>query len=176
MKTVVITGSARGLGFEMAKQFRMNNFNVVISDVLEEKLKEAYSKLEEIKSEGEILDVVCDVTKEADLQNLMNQTIQKFESVDIWINNAGVNQNMIPIWEVDTKQIDRLIDIDLKGAMIGSKIAMNQMIKQGFGQIYGIEGYGSNDAMMLGLSVYGTSKRALTYFLKALIILSRFLK
>lgn len=41
MKTVVITGSARGLGFEMAKQFRMNNFNVVISDVLEEKLKEA---------------------------------------------------------------------------------------------------------------------------------------
>ena len=168
MTTVVITGSARGLGFEMAKQFRMNNFNVVISDVLEEKLKEAYSKLEEIKSEGEILDVVCDVIKEADLQNLMNQTIQKFESVDIWINNAGVNQNMIPIWEVDTKQIDRLIDIDLKGAMIGSKIAMNQMIKQGFGQIYGIEGYGSNDAMMLGLSVYGTSKRALTYFLKAL--------
>ena len=39
MKTVVITGSARGLGFEMAKVFRMNNFNVVISDVLEEKLK-----------------------------------------------------------------------------------------------------------------------------------------
>ena len=42
------------------------------------------------------------------------------------------------------------------------------MIKQGFGQIYGIEGYGSNDAMMMGLSIYGTSKRGLTYFLKAL--------
>lgn len=45
---------------------------------------------------------------------------------------------------------------------------MKQMIKQGYGQIYGIEGYGSNDAMMLGLLVYGTSKRGLTYFLKAL--------
>ena len=45
---------------------------------------------------------------------------------------------------------------------------MNQMIKQGFGQICGIEGYGSNDAMMMGLSIYGTSKRGLTYFLKAL--------
>ena len=75
---------------------------------------------------------------------------------------------MIPIWEIDTNQIDKLIDIDLKGAMIGSKIAMNQMIKQGCGQIYGIEEYGSNDAMMLGLSVYGTSKRGLTYFLQAL--------
>ena len=54
------------------------------------------------------------------------------------------------------------MDIDLKGAMIGSKIAMKQMIKQGHGQIYGIEGYGSNDAMMLGLSVYGTSKSGLS--------------
>ena len=168
MKTVVITGSARGLGFEMAKEFRKNNYNTVISDVLEEKLKEAQKKLEETPSEGKVLSVRCDVTSENDLQNLMNETIEKFNSVEIWINNAGANQYMIPIWEVKTEQINRLIDIDLKGAMIGSKIAMNQMIKQGFGQIYGIEGYGSNDAMMLGLSVYGTSKRGLTYFLKAL--------
>ena len=98
----------------------------------------------------------------------MDETIKEFKNAEIWINNAGVNQDMIPIWEVDSKQIDRLIDIDLKGTMIGSKIAMNQMIKQGFWEIYGIEGYGSNDAMMLGLSVYGTSKRALTYFLKVL--------
>jgi len=75
---------------------------------------------------------------------------------------------MIPIWEVDTKVIDRLIDIDLKSTIVGSKVAMKQMIKQGYGQIYGVEGYGSNDATMLGLSIYGTSKRGLTYFFKAL--------
>ena len=62
----------------------------------------------------------------------MDETIKEFKNAEIWINNAGVNQDMIPIWEVDSKQIDRLIDIDLKGTMIGSKIAMNQMIKQGF--------------------------------------------
>lgn len=168
MKTVVITGSARGLGFEMAKEFRKHDYNVIISDILEEKLEEAKTELEKIKSKADILNLYCDVTKEEDLQNLMNKTIEKFKNVDIWINNAGVNQPMIPIWEVKSDQINRLIDIDLKSAIIGSKIAMNQMIKQGFGQIYGIEGYGSNDAMMLGLSVYGTSKRGLTYFLKAL--------
>ena len=43
-----------------------------------------------------------------------------------------------------------------------------QMIKQGHGAIYNVEGYGSNDAMMLGLSMYGTSKRAITYFTQAL--------
>lgn len=168
MKTVVITGSARGLGFEMAKEFKKHDYNVVISDVLEEKLLESKKKLEELEENGEVLECLCDVTKEEDLQNLMDVAVGKFSSVDIWINNAGVNQPMVPIWEVDSSKINRLIDIDLKGAIIGSKIAMKQMIKQGYGQIYGIEGYGSNDAMMLGLSVYGTSKRGLTYFLKAL--------
>ena len=44
MKTVVITGSARGLGFEMAKEFRKNNYNVVISDILMEELYKAEEK------------------------------------------------------------------------------------------------------------------------------------
>ena len=131
MKTVVITGSARGLGYELAKKFRKNNYNVVLSDIMEENLKKAKQQLlESIESEAEVISVVCDVTKENDLQVLMDETIKKFQCVDIWINNAGVNQPMIPIWEVDTQTIDKLIDIDLKSAVIGSKIAMNQMIKQ----------------------------------------------
>lgn len=154
MKTVVITGSARGLGFEMAKEFKKHQYNVVISDVLEEKLLESKKKLEELEGNGKVLECLCDVTKEEDLQELMNMAVEEFSSVDIWINNAGVNQPMVPIWRVDSDKINRLVDIDLKGAMIGSKIAMKQMIKQGYGQIYGIEGYGSNDAMMLGLYQY----------------------
>ena len=168
MKTVVITGSARGLGLEMAKQFVQNAYNVVICDILEEKLQESKEVLDKMSKGGKVLALRCDVTKEDDLQQVMDKTIENFQTVDIWINNAGVNQPMVPIWEVESDKINRLIDIDLKGAIIGSKIAMKQMIKQGFGQIYGIEGYGSNDAMMLGLSVYGTSKRGLTYFLNAL--------
>lgn len=60
----------------------------------------------------------------------------------MWVNNVGVNQNKVPVWELEDKDINKLIDIDLKSTIIGSKIAMKQMIKQGFGQIYGIEGYG----------------------------------
>lgn len=169
MKTVVITGSARGLGFELAKCFRKNGYNVVLSDIMKDKLEESKVKLEEsVVGSGKVISVVCDVTSEGDLQNLMNKAVEEFSGVDVWINNAGVNQPNVPIWEVESSSINKLIDIDLKSAVIGSKIAMNQMIKQGYGQIYGIEGYGSNDAMMLGLSVYGTSKRGLTYFFKAL--------
>lgn len=168
MRTVVITGSARGLGYELAKVFRSKDYNVVLSDIMENNLSKAKIELEKIHGNGKVISVLCDVTKEEDLENLMNETIVNFKNVDIWINNAGVNQPMEPIWNVDSKSINKLIDIDLKSAIIGSKIAMKQMIKQGYGQIYGIEGYGSNDATMLGLSIYGTSKRGLTYFFKAL--------
>ncbi len=169
MKTVVITGSARGLGLEMAIQFKMKEYNVVLSDILEDKLKEAKDLLEkEYPSRGRVISLVCDVTKESDLQRLVDETVKEFKGVDIWINNAGVNQPMLPIWKLEADSINRLLDIDLKSTIIGSKIAISQMIKQGYGQIYGVEGYGSNDATMLGLSIYGTGKRATTYFYKAL--------
>ena len=61
MKTVVITGSARGLGFELAKQFIQNDFNVVICDILEEEL----SKM--AKDDNRVLALKCDVTVESDL-------------------------------------------------------------------------------------------------------------
>ena len=168
MKTVVITGSARGLGFEMAKVFKKNNVNVVISDLKEENLKKAKKMLDEIESESKVSYAVCNVTNEEQVLDLIAHANKTFGKIDIWINNAGVNQPERAIWELDTKDIDTVLNVDLKGAIIGSKYAMLDMSKNGEGAIYNIEGYGSNDAKMLGLSIYGTSKRAVTYFTEAL--------
>ena len=168
MKTVVITGSARGLGYNMARFFREYNYNVVLSDLNEEKLKIAKEELEKIPSEAQITYTTCNVSKIEELQALMNFAIEKFGEVDIWINNAGVNQPQKAIWELTEQEINTIIDVDLKGAIFGSKVAIEQMSKQHKGAVYNIEGYGSNDAHMLGLNMYGTSKRAVTYLTEAL--------
>ena len=168
MKTVVITGSARGFGFAMAECFKKANFNVVICDVNSEKLKKAQEKLEKIKGKGAVAAIKADVTNEDAVKNVIIKSQEVFKTIDIWINNAGVNQPNKPIWELNKKEIDRLIDIDLKGTVICSKLIMEVMIKQGSGAIYNVEGHGSNDAKILGLSLYGTSKRAVTYFTEAL--------
>ena len=168
MKTVVITGSARGLGFNMARFFREYNWNVVISDLKEENLIEAQKELEKIESKGFVAYKVCNVSKYEELKDLMAYSLKTFSKVDIWINNAGVNQPQKAIWELNTNEIDTIIDVDLKGAIYGSKIAMEEMSKNHDGAIYNIEGYGSNDAHMLGLNMYGTSKRAVTYFTESL--------
>ena len=168
MKTVVITGSARGFGLEMLKEFRKNNFNVVVCDISDLDLKNANDDLEKLKSKGKILSIKADVTNEKDITNLITKTLQEFKTIDIWINNAGVNQPNKPIWDLDQNVIDKLIDIDLKGTILCSKLIMKTMIKQNSGQIYNVEGHGSNDAQILGLSLYGTAKRAVTYFTEAL--------
>ena len=168
MKTVVITGSARGLGFEMAKLFKKNNLNVVISDLKEENLKNAKTELDKIQSNSKVEYCVCDVTKSSDIKNLIVFAKEKFDSIDIWINNAGVNQPEKAIWELSENEIDMVLNVDLKGTIMCSKLIMEEMSKNKKGAIYNVEGYGSNDAKMLGLSIYGTSKRAITYFTEAL--------
>ena len=168
MKTVVITGSARGFGYAMLELFRKKDFNVVLCDINEEALNFAESKLEITKGDGRIFKYKVDITKEEEVKSLIEDLLTHVETIDIWINNAGVNQPNKPIWELDKGTIDRLIEIDLKGTIICSKLIMNTMIKQGSGQIYNVEGHGSNDATITGLSLYGTSKRAITYFTEAL--------
>ena len=168
MKTVVITGSARGLGFELAKNFRKNSFNVVLSDINEENLNKAVETLKASSGEGAVIGMKCDVTKRDEVEALAQKTKETFETLDIWVNNAGVNQSSHYIWDLPEKEVDFLINVDLKGAVNGSVAAMNVMIKQGFGAIYNVEGFGSNDAYQPFLVMYGTAKRAVTYFTSAL--------
>ena len=168
MKTVVITGSARGLGFEMAKNFRAHGYNVVLSDINEQNLANAQTTLSAMEGAGQVASVVCNVCKLDQVESLWMEAFDKFGSVDVWINNAGVNQPPKHAWELAEKEIDFLIDVDLKGTINGSTVAMRGMSKQGFGAIYNVEGFGSNDAYQENLVMYGTTKRAVTYFTTAL--------
>ena len=168
MKTVVITGSARGFGLAMHRLFRERNCHIVVNDISKEALVNAKKELEGISGSGKIICVQGDITKSEDIQNIIDTTLKETGSIDFWINNAGVNQPDQPIWELDESVINRMIEIDLKGTILCSKLVMKAMIKQGYGQIFNVEGYGSNDAVQTGLSIYGTSKRAVTYFTEAL--------
>lgn len=170
MKNVVITGSARGFGYAMLKLFYQDGYNVVMIDMNEEALNQSREEIKAGKpdSENKVLTYKCDITNSDEVKNLIDDVVSKLGSIDIWINNAGVNQEMNAIWELDIADITRLIDIDLKGTINCSNLVMKQMAKQNSGQIYNVEGFGSDDAKQFGLSIYGTAKRAVTYFTEAL--------
>ena len=169
MKTAVITGSTRGLGMEMAKRFHAAGWNLVINGVNSQRLEQAVETLRALPGAGAVEGCRGSVAEERDLQALADFARDKFGTVEIWINNAGVNQPMKPIWELSREEIDAILNIDLRGAVLGSRLAVNLMEQQPEGGfLYNLEGYGSNDAMMTGLNMYGTSKRAVTHFTVAL--------
>ena len=138
MKTVVITGSARGLGYEMAKVFKQNNFNVIISDLNLENLKKAKENLDSLIQTGNVELCVCDVTNTSDIKALIDFAKEKFNEIDIWINNAGVNQPEKAIWELTEDEINTVINVDLKGTVLASNLVMQEMIKNKKGAIYNI--------------------------------------
>ncbi len=169
MRTVVITGSARGFGLAMMKEFYQTGlFNAVLVDVSENQLKIAEEELSKKGKKSLILSFVADVTNPESIHKVIEETVKETGSIDIWINNAGVNQKMNPVWEVDERTISRLIDIDLKGTILCSKEILSFYKEQEHGQIYNVEGFGSNDAYQVGLSIYGTAKRGVTYFTESL--------
>ena len=167
MKTVVITGSTRGLGFEMAKNFRKNDYNVVVCGTNDAGIEKAVGELKQISGKGELLGIRCNVSNSEEVEALCREASGKFGTIDIWINNAGVNQSFKYAWELDSSEMDFLFGVDLKGTINGTNAAVRQMMKQGFGAIYNVEGMGSNDAIQCKFALYGTAKRAVTYYTDA---------
>ena len=166
MKNVVITGSTRGIGLCMAREFLKSGCNVTISgrdkNLSEELKKEFYSFA------ARVLYVPCNVRKISEVESLWIRSADKWGRVDIWINNAGQNCPYKFCYETEADYVDALIETNIKGMIYGSQTASKNMLTQGGGQIWNMEGLGSNGMIQEKTILYGTSKSALTYFTKAL--------
>jgi len=166
MENIVITGSTRGLGFSIATEFLRAGCNVTLSG-RGEKLAEA-AQIELSPFEGKYIYVPCNVQEKANLQKLWNASVAQWGGIDIWINNAGQNTPHMFSWETGETYIENIINTNLTGMIYGSQIAATGMLKQGHGAIYSMEGLGSNNMIQLKTILYGTTKHALTYFMKGL--------
>ena len=134
-KVVIITGSARGIGFEIGKQFAQDGAKVVLSDINEEGVQ---ASAEELKKLGfEAIGIKADVTSETDLQNLVKVTKDTYGSVDILINNAGL-QHVSPIEDFPTAKFELMQKIMLTAPFILTKLVFPIMKEQGWGRIINI--------------------------------------
>lgn len=170
-KNIVITGGTRGIGFCMAKEFLKRGHHLIISGTKSETVTSAFGKLEEYAQN--VRGTQCNVTRFEDIVRLWDFAVEQWGSVDIWINNAGINQPEAKVWEVSEKRVAEIMATNITGMIHGSQIAMRGMIKQGYGAIYNMEGWGSDGAHMNNLNIYGTSKCALRYFTRGMIQESR---
>ena len=166
MKNVVITGSTRGIGLSMAMEFLRAGCNVTLSGRGEDLEGATIASLSTFP--GKFYYEPCNVQNRASLQNLWNVSFIKWGGVDIWINNAGQNSPHMFSWETLESYTEEVIKTNITGMIFGSQIAVLEMLKQGYGAIYSMEGLGSNNMIQPKTILYGTTKHALTYFMKGL--------
>ncbi len=128
-KVLFITGAAQGIGFEIAKEFSTAGAKVVLTDLNEEKVKEAAETLG-----SDAVGLKCDVTSELDLQQAIDETINEFGQIDILINNAGM-QHVALLEEFPTAKFEQLIKIMLTAPFIATKLVLPHMRRNNFGRI-----------------------------------------
>lgn len=165
MKTVVITGSTRGIGLGLAKGMLERGVNVVITS---RSAADVERTVHELGVPHRVHGQACDVTRFEDVEALWNGARERFGRVDIWINNAGATTTPVTLDKVPAEEILRTVMTNLVGALYGSKVAARGMCAQGGGQIYNMEGLGSRGQTQEGLLVYGATKAAVNYVMKAL--------
>ena len=170
MKTIVITGSTRGLGRGLAEALLARGCNVVVGGRREADTARIAAELGAASDPARVLGVACDVTVPSQVQGLWDAAVARFGRVDVWINNAGIAAPRHPIWEQSGEEARAVIDINLIGTLNGAQTALRGMLAQGGGQIFNVEGYGSNGMMTTGMSAYGSSKSAVTYLTRSLAI------
>jgi len=166
MKNVVITGGSRGIGSAMASEFIQAGCRVLISGRSADHLTEVVRRWGE--QSGRIFTHQGDISNPGEATELWKKAVDCLGSVDIWINNAGVGQDSLPVWEIPEKTVQDIVATNLTGLILACQAAFRGMRTQGYGCIFNMEGLGSDGRHMNNLTVYGTSKCAVRYFSEGL--------
>ncbi|XP_077210093.1 NAD(P)-binding Rossmann-fold superfamily protein [Tasmannia lanceolata] len=173
-RNVVITGSTRGLGKALAREFLLSGDRVVVASrspgsvnmivgELEENLKEAVlttgSMPRTNMARAKVVGIACDVCKPDDVRKLANFAASELGSVDIWINNAGTNKGFRPLLQFTDEDIAQIVSTNLVGSLICTREAMRVMKSHGKGgHIFNMDGAGSGGSSTPLTAVYGSTK------------------
>lgn len=156
-KTVIITGSSRGLGAATAKMFAEKKFNIVVNYVNNETAaKELASSLEE-EYNIKTLVVKCDVSKEDEVLNMLQLTKETFGTIDVLINNAGIAIDTT-LEDKTVENFRKILDVNLIGTFLTCKHIGTFMKEQGHGSIVNISSTNGIDAFYPYSMDYDASK------------------
>ncbi|TKD68816.1 3-hydroxybutyrate dehydrogenase [Pseudalkalibacillus hwajinpoensis] len=131
-KVIVITGAASGIGKELASVFAENGAHVILSDLDEQKVKQAAYALN--AKGANTIGIRCDVTSEKEVGELVNQTLNHYNRIDVFINNAGL-QHVSEIESFPTEKFELLTKVMLVAPFIATKLVFPVMKKQKFGRV-----------------------------------------
>ncbi|KEZ52539.1 SDR family oxidoreductase [Metabacillus indicus] len=169
-KTAIVTGGGKGLGAQMARVLALAGANVVVCSRDLEACEKVSGEL--VSFGAQSLAIACDVTSQKDIQNVIDQTVAQFGTIDILINNSGTSW-MAPALELPADKWDKVMNVNVRGVFLFSQAAAKVMKSQGSGKIINIAsvtGMGGTPAELMDTIAYSTSKGAVISFTKDLAV------
>ena len=165
MKTALITGGSKGIGYGIAEAMLKEKFSVAITGRNENALNQAVEKLK--TSGGEVMGIACDVRDYSAQQKVVEQIVKKWKSLDVLIANAGVG-NFAPIDEMTIDQWQQTIDTNLTGVFYSIKASVDAL-KKSKGYIITISSLAGTNFFATA-AAYNASKFGLTGFTQAVML------
>jgi 3-oxoacyl-[acyl-carrier protein] reductase len=163
-KVALVTGGSRGIGREIAIELARHGADVAISYVNnEEKAMEVVREIQKFSVKG--LCIKADVSKEEEVKRLVDAIKDELGTIDILVNNAGINRDTLLI-RMSTQEWDQVIDTNLKGTYLCTRLVAKDMIKKKYGKIINIASV-AGVAGNYGQANYSASKAGVIGFTKA---------
>ncbi len=158
LKTVCITGAGNGIGKATATLMNKSGYNVACCDI---DLKSAKDTIDSFSnSDAEAIAIEIDVTKNTEIQNMINEVVNKFDQLDVMVNNAGVTRPA-HILELTERDWNWIYDVNAKGTFFCLQMAAKQMIKQQKGGIIiNMSSIGAKGFSDVSNAIYASSKGA----------------
>jgi NAD(P)-dependent dehydrogenase (short-subunit alcohol dehydrogenase family) len=156
-KVVLITGAGNGIGRATALAFAQQGASVVVSDIIQSDGEETVSII--TQAGGIASFIPCDVTKDQDVQVLVNRTLETYGKLDIAFNNAGIEIEQSKLADGEEAVYDKIMDVNVKGVWRCMKYQIPAMLQQPTSVIVNtasIAGLGAAPKM----SIYSASKHA----------------
>ncbi|WP_091068091.1 glucose 1-dehydrogenase [Paenibacillus sp. NFR01] len=125
-KTVIVTGAGRGIGSAVAAAYAQEGANVVIAEIDEIAGQKTAASISE---NGGIAEFIrCDVSREADIAQMVQESVRRFGTVDILINNAGIaNAHQASFYELSAEMWDKVMNTNARGAFLATREAAKVM-------------------------------------------------
>lgn len=130
-RVVIVTGGAQGIGYGTCRRFAANGYRVVVADVNEQKAQQAADKLA-LEGAPAAMGVRCDVTKAAEVQEMVDAVVRVYGRIDALVNNAGICP-FIHIMQMDEATWRRTIDVNLNAPFLCTQAVARHMIERGGG-------------------------------------------
>lgn len=134
-KTAIVTGSAQGIGKAIANEFVRRGANIVVVDLDQEKIDAAVAEMKTINRN--VLGIRCDITQESQVEELVKQAKEQFQTIDILVNNAGITRDKL-LMRMSLADWEAVLKVNLTGTFLCTQKVSKVMMRQRKGKILNI--------------------------------------